>query len=90
MLLDVVEAKGEDLDDYLKEDFGPIFLFVFVFHGSIIWVSDGIRRNRKKNYRPAQISKRVSSEADCSESQRAVRDCSMLAETRIQPLLCSG
>ena len=24
MLLDVVEAEGEDLDDDLKKDFGPI------------------------------------------------------------------
>lgn len=35
MLLDVVEAEGEDLDDDLKEDFRPIVFVVFGFscHG---------------------------------------------------------
>ena len=33
MLLDVVEAEGEDFDDYLKEDLGP-GLFFRIFHGS--------------------------------------------------------
>ena len=32
VLLDVVEAKGEDFDDYLKEDSRPIFFFVFSLH----------------------------------------------------------
>ena len=44
MLLDVVEAEGEDLDDDLKDDFGPILLrifcnrrFRFLFrHGSVV------------------------------------------------------
>ena len=30
MLLEVVEAEGEDLEDDLKEDFGPVFFVVFV------------------------------------------------------------
>jgi hypothetical protein len=30
MLLDVVEAEGEDLDDDLKEDFGPVGLLLFL------------------------------------------------------------
>ncbi len=34
MLLDVVEAKGEDLEDYLKEDFRPIVFLIFVLHKS--------------------------------------------------------
>ena len=32
VLLDVVEAQRKDFDDYLKEDFRPIFFFVFSFH----------------------------------------------------------
>ena len=36
MLLNVVEAEGEDLEDDLKEDFGPrlFFVCVLLFHGS--------------------------------------------------------
>ena len=30
VLLDVIEAEGEDLEDDLKEDFGPVFFVVFV------------------------------------------------------------
>jgi hypothetical protein len=30
MLLDVVEAKGEDFEDDLKDDFRPISLLLFV------------------------------------------------------------
>ena len=36
VLLDVVEAESEDLEDDLKEDFGPIFFFRFLFHKSTI------------------------------------------------------
>ena len=36
MLLDVVEAKGEDLNNDLKEDFGPRLFFRFLFHKSTI------------------------------------------------------
>ncbi len=36
MFLDVVETKGEDLDDDLKEDFSPGLFFRFVFHG--VWL----------------------------------------------------
>ena len=36
VLLEVVEAEGEDLEDYLKEDFRPILLFSFVLHKSKI------------------------------------------------------
>ena len=32
VLLNVVEAKGEDLHDHLKKDFRPVFFFVFCFH----------------------------------------------------------
>ena len=36
MLLDVVEAEGEDLDEDLKEDLGPIIVLLYrtrcVFH----------------------------------------------------------
>ena len=32
MLLNVVETQRENLDDYIKEDFRPIFFFVFSFH----------------------------------------------------------
>ena len=35
MLLEVVEAEGEDLKDYLKKDFRPVLLF-FVLHKSKI------------------------------------------------------
>ena len=34
VLLDVVEAEGEDLDDNLKKDFGPRLFFRFLFHDS--------------------------------------------------------
>ena len=30
MLPDVIEAEGEDLDDDLKEDFGPVGLLLFL------------------------------------------------------------
>ena len=33
VLLDVVEAEGEDLNDDLYENFFPIGRFFFVFHG---------------------------------------------------------
>ena len=36
MFLDVVEAKGEDLDNDLKEDFGPTVFFLFVFHNVVV------------------------------------------------------
>ena len=36
VLLDVIEAEGEDLEDDLKEDFRPIAFFVFSFHRSKI------------------------------------------------------
>ena len=32
VLLDVVEAEGEDLEDNLIENLYPIFVFRFVFH----------------------------------------------------------
>ena len=32
VLLDVVEAEGEDFEDDLKEDFGPRLFFRFLFH----------------------------------------------------------
>ena len=32
VLLNVVEAQRENFDDYIKEDFRPIFFFVFSFH----------------------------------------------------------
>jgi len=32
MFLDVVETKGKDLEDDLKEDFRPAVFFLFVFH----------------------------------------------------------
>ena len=32
VLLHMVETQREDLDDYLKEDFHPIFFFAFSFH----------------------------------------------------------
>ena len=32
MFFYVVEAQRENLDDYLKEDFRPVFFFVFSFH----------------------------------------------------------
>ena len=32
MVLYMVEAQCKNLDDYLKEDFRPIFLFVFSLH----------------------------------------------------------
>ena len=32
MLLYVVETQRKDFDDYLKEDFHPVFFFVFSFH----------------------------------------------------------
>ena len=32
VLLDVVEAEGEDFEDDLKQDFGPIHFLIFVFH----------------------------------------------------------
>ena len=32
MFLNVVEAQRENFDDYIKEDFRPVFLFVFSFH----------------------------------------------------------
>ena len=35
MTLQMVEAEGEDLDDDLKEDFGPRLFFRFVFHRSL-------------------------------------------------------
>ena len=35
VLLDVVEAEGEDLDDDLKKDFGPRLFFRFLFHKSL-------------------------------------------------------
>ena len=31
MLLDVVEAESEDLDEDIKEDLGPIGFLIFVF-----------------------------------------------------------
>ena len=68
MLLDVVEAEGEDLDDDLKKDFGPRLFFRFVFHKS------KMSKNGSKNYLAAQISKRVSSWAVCSARKRAVRE----------------
>ena len=36
MFLDVVEAKGEDLEDDLKEDFGPRLFFRFGFHNLVV------------------------------------------------------
>jgi len=36
MFLDVVETKGEDLDDDLKEDFRPGLFFRFVFHNVVV------------------------------------------------------
>ena len=32
MFLYVVETQRKDFDDYLKEDFRPVFFFVFSFH----------------------------------------------------------
>lgn len=32
VLLDVVEAKGQDLNNHFKKDFRPVFFFVFCFH----------------------------------------------------------
>jgi hypothetical protein len=32
VFLHMVETQREDLDDYLKQDFRPIFLFAFSFH----------------------------------------------------------
>ena len=32
VLLNVVETQRENFDDYLKEDFHPIFFFVFSLH----------------------------------------------------------
>ena len=37
MLLDVVEAECEDLDDDLKKDFRPIVFVVFSFHGVAVF-----------------------------------------------------
>ena len=34
VLLNVIEAKGEDLHDYLKKDFRTISLFIFCVHKS--------------------------------------------------------
>ena len=36
MFLDVIETKGEDLDNDLKEDFGPTVFFLFVFHNVVV------------------------------------------------------
>jgi hypothetical protein len=32
VFLYVVETQRENLDDYLKEDFRPVFLFAILFH----------------------------------------------------------
>jgi hypothetical protein len=36
VLLDVVEAKSEDFDNDLKEDFRPGLFFRFVFHNVVV------------------------------------------------------
>ena len=36
MLLEVVEAEGEDLKDYLKEDFRPVLFFVVLHNSKIV------------------------------------------------------
>ena len=40
VLLDVVEAKGEDFDDDLKEDFGPIVLTVIADRTQFLFLHD--------------------------------------------------
>ena len=52
MFFDVVEAESEDLDDDLKEDFSPIF--VFDFHGRKIYVffKSGAKVVKKKTKPP--------------------------------------
>ena len=40
VLLDVVEAQGEDLDDDLKEDFGPIVLTVIADRTQFLFLHD--------------------------------------------------
>ena len=32
MLLDVIEAEGEDFEDYFEEDFGPVLFVLIFFH----------------------------------------------------------
>ena len=40
VLLDVVEAQGEDLDDDLQEDFGPIVLTVIADRTQFLFLHD--------------------------------------------------
>ena len=55
MLLDVVEAEGEDLDDDLKKDFGPRLFFRFLFHdnyflGRLVNWSSGLLDNLQAGF----------------------------------------
>ena len=55
MLLDVVEAEGEDFEDDLKEDFGPRLFFRFVFHdnyflGRLVNWSSGLLDNLQAGF----------------------------------------
>ncbi len=55
MFLDVIETKGKDLDDDLKEDFRPGLFFLFVFHdnyflGRLVNWSSGLLDNLQAGF----------------------------------------
>ena len=45
VLLDVIEAEGDDFEDDFDEDFLPVLVFVFVCHNFRFFMPNDIRRN---------------------------------------------
>ena len=38
VLLDVVEAKGENFENHFVQNLHPVFFFVFCCHSQLIWI----------------------------------------------------